>query len=73
LRLPADVSIHSASAKTALARVIREEKSLPVTDDEADSLARLLEASKDDEEFLANTVSAVRFLLDRLELSIPAK
>jgi hypothetical protein len=55
----------------SLARVIREQTALPITDDEAERLARTLEASNDDEEFLANALSAVRFLADHLERSTP--
>ena len=54
-----------------LARTIREQKALPITDAEAETLARALETSKDDEEFLANAISAVRFLVDQLEQSAP--
>lgn len=54
-----------------LARVIRELKALPITDDDAERLARTLETSKDDEEFLANALSATRFLLEQLERSTP--
>jgi hypothetical protein len=55
----------------ALARILREEKALPITDAEADRLARAIEASKDDEEFLANALSAIGFLVDQLERSAP--
>ena len=54
-----------------LARTIRELKALPITDAEAETLARALETSKDDEEFLANAISAVRFLVEQLEQSAP--
>lgn len=54
-----------------LASVIREQKALPITDDEAETLARALETSNDDDEFLANVLSTVRFLVDRLEPSTP--
>lgn len=52
-----------------LANVIREQKSLPITDAEAERLAATLEASEADDEFLANTLATVRFLADRLEPS----
>jgi hypothetical protein len=52
-----------------LASVIREQKALPITDDEAEHLARALEACNDDEEFLAKTLAIVKFLADRLESS----
>jgi hypothetical protein len=55
----------------ALARIIRAQKALPITDAEAENLARALEASKDDEEFLANTLLAVWLLADRLEGQVP--
>jgi hypothetical protein len=55
-----------------LARVIREQQAIPLTDEEANTLAQTLEAAKDDGELLANAVSAVRFLLARLELAILA-
>ena len=54
-----------------LARSIREQTALPVSDAEAETLARALETSKDDEELLANAVSALRFLVDQLEQSAP--
>jgi Arc/MetJ family transcription regulator len=54
-----------------LARVIREQKALPITDDEAETLARALETSNDDEEFLASALSTVRFLVDQLEPLVP--
>ena len=54
-----------------LARVIREQKALPLTDDERERLARALETSDRDEELLANALSAVRLLVDRLEDSTP--
>jgi Arc/MetJ family transcription regulator len=54
-----------------LARVIRELRALPITDDDADRLARALETSNDDEEFLANALSAIRFLVEQLEPSTP--
>jgi hypothetical protein len=52
---------------TTLARAIREQKALPLSDFEADALARSLERATSDEEFLANTLAAVRMLIDRLE------
>ena len=52
-----------------LARVIRELKALPITDDDAERRARALETSNDDEEFLASALSAVRFLVEQLERS----
>jgi hypothetical protein len=50
-----------------LARAIREQKALPLTDSESDRLARSLEGSRSDEELLANTLAAVRLLVNRLE------
>ena len=49
-----------------LARAIREQRALPITDDEAEKLAQSLETSNDDAEFLANMLSAVRLIADRL-------
>lgn len=57
--------------RATLARTIREQTALPVSTAEAETLARALETSRDDEELLANTVAAVRFLADQLELSTP--
>ena len=54
-----------------LARVIRELRTLPITDDDTERLARALEESSDDEEFLANALSAIRFLVEQLERSTP--
>jgi hypothetical protein len=54
-----------------LARSIREQTALPVSDAEAEALARALETSKDGDELLANTVAAVRFLVEELEQSTP--
>jgi hypothetical protein len=56
---------------TTLARSIREQTALPVSDAEAEALARALETSKDGDELLANTVAAVRFLIEQLEQSTP--
>lgn len=55
----------------ALARILREEKALPITDSEADRLARAIEASKDNAEFLANALSAIGVLVDQLERAAP--
>ena len=55
-----------------LARAIREMKVLPITDIDAERLARALETAGDDEEFLASALSAIRFLVDQLERS-PAR
>jgi hypothetical protein len=52
-----------------LAQAIRERKALPIPEDEAEAIARAIETSHDDEEFLANALSAVRLLVDRLEHS----
>lgn len=54
-----------------LARSIREQKGLPITDAEAETFARALETSEDDEALLANALSALRFLVDQLEQSEP--
>ncbi len=51
------------------AAIIREQKGLPVTDAEAEAIARSLETCHGDEEFLATALSAVRLLADRLEQS----
>jgi hypothetical protein len=51
------------------AAIIREQKGLPLTDAEAEAIARELETCHDDEEFLATALSAVRLLADRLEQS----
>jgi len=53
----------------ALARVIREQTALPLTDREREELARAIETSADDEEFLANALVAVRLISDQLEHS----
>jgi len=55
----------------ALARILREEKALPISEAEADRLARAIEASRDDEEFLANALSTIALLVDQLERSAP--
>jgi hypothetical protein len=49
------------------ARFIREQEALPLSNTERDELSRALEASKNDAELLANTMSALQSLLDRLE------
>lgn len=51
-----------------LAEAIRERKGLPIAEDEAEAIARAIETSHDDQEFLANALSAVRLVIDRLEL-----
>jgi hypothetical protein len=51
----------------SLARVIREQEALPITGDEAEGLARAIETSIDDEQFLISAVSAIRLLVERLE------
>lgn len=51
------------------AAIIREQNGLPVTDPEAEAIARALETCHDDQEFLATALSAVRLLADRLEQS----
>jgi len=52
-----------------LAASIREQKALPITEAEAETIARALEACHDDEAFLATALSTVRLLADRLEQS----
>lgn len=49
------------------ARSIREQGGLPITDAEAEAIARAVETSQNDEDFLAHALSAVRLLVDRLE------
>lgn len=49
-----------------LARSVREQKALPLSELEAERLARAIETSGDDEAFLASTLSMVRSVLDRL-------
>jgi hypothetical protein len=51
-----------------VAQTIRQQRALPITDAEADALARSIEVASSDEERLANTLAAVRLLVDRLEL-----
>lgn len=51
-----------------LARAIREQPALPLSPAEADALARSLEGSGSDDEFLANTLAAVQLVLERLGL-----
>lgn len=51
----------------ALAGAIREQTALPLTEAEADALARSLETAADDEALLSNTLAAVRLVLARLE------
>ena len=46
----------------SLARAIREQTSVPITAEEAERLAQALEASEDDEQLMANLVSAVRYM-----------
>ena len=46
----------------SLARAIREQTSVPITAKEAEDLARVLEASEDDEQLMANLLSAVRYI-----------
>jgi hypothetical protein len=53
----------------AFAAVIREQKALPITESEAEAIARALETCHDDEEFLATALSALTLLADRLEQS----
>jgi hypothetical protein len=52
-----------------LAETIRDQEALPITDSEAETIARALETSHDDETFLENTLSAIRLIVDRLEHS----
>jgi hypothetical protein len=68
---PPDVHPRAGIDAATLARTIREQTALPVSEDEAESLARAIETSGDDEEFLARTVAALRFLVERLEGSAP--
>ncbi len=51
--------------RASLVRTIREQTALPITEDEADALARALETAQSDEEFLANTLSAVGLIAER--------
>ncbi len=51
------------------AQMIREQKSLPITDDEAQRIGLALKTCRDDEAFLAIVVSTVRLLADRLKHS----
>lgn len=53
----------------SLAQVLREQDALPLTVDEANTLADAIETSANDEEFLASALSAVRLLVDRLDPS----
>ena len=55
----------------SLANVIREQKALPLTDDDREKRARALEASDGDEQFLVNTLSTIRFLIAELDSSTP--
>ena len=50
-----------------IAQAIRAQRALPLTQAEADTLARSIEAASSDEECLANTLTALRVLADRLE------
>ena len=50
-----------------LARSVREQSALPLTQSEAQRLARAIETSSDDEALLTRTLSMVTFVLDRLE------
>lgn len=50
-----------------LAQTIRDQEALPITDNEAETIARALETSQDDETLLANTLSAIKLIVDRLE------
>ncbi len=54
-------------------RVVREQKALPVSDQEAEGLARMVEGSMDDQEFLGNALAAIRLIADRLEQSSQAR
>jgi hypothetical protein len=55
----------------SLANVIRDQKALPLTDDDREKRARALETSDGDEQFLVNTLSTIRFLIAELESSTP--
>jgi hypothetical protein len=50
-----------------LANMLQQQTALPITPDEADGLARAIEASATDEELLANTLAAVRLIVARLD------
>lgn len=51
------------------AQIIREQKSLPFTDAEAQRIGWACKACRDDEAFLATVVLTLRLLADRLEHS----
>jgi hypothetical protein len=55
-----------------LVRAIREQKALPITDEEAEGLARMLEPSRGDHECLANALSAARVAARRATRSAKA-
>jgi hypothetical protein len=53
-------------------RVVREQKALPVSDQEAEGLARMVEGSMDDQDFLGKALAAIRLIADRVEQSSQA-
>lgn len=57
--------VHEVDLAT-FARTLREQGALPLTESEADALARSLEDASSDEECLDNTLAALRLLVDRL-------
>jgi hypothetical protein len=56
------IEINAAS----LAGAIREHEGLPISENEAEAIARSLEAARDDGEFLATVLTSVRLFADRL-------
>lgn len=53
----------------ALARTVRAQKALPLSDCEADILARSLEGAADEDELLANTLAMLQLVVERIEPS----
>jgi hypothetical protein len=71
-RLEREKTVTTISTDAAtLAAVIRDQKALPIPDDEVERQARAIEMSQDDGEFLANSLSAVRAIVDALESDSP--
>ena len=62
----ASAAILAVDAAT-IAQTIRAQRALPLTQAEADTLARSIEEALSDEECLASTLAALRLLADRLE------
>lgn len=54
-----------------LANVIRAQNALPLSESDREECAKALETSEGDEQFLANALSALRFLLAELDFSTP--